>query len=236
MRAFEALDLAFSQVRIHTSSVFTFFYSIFLHFSISHFQVFFLLFIIPLCHSCNSAHSWKKKRDSYHLSIGYIWKELVSFYVFMVYFFFCSFFLFKLGKKVVRFWILFRSFPQWGCMFLSVGLKNVSFTSNPQPSCLVDFSNLFSSEVNKICSAEISTLLGVPWSLSLLLEINWISLGVLECVGASCLCVYPALNKSQSVFSVMNVHGDICSLFCLDISVLGCHNHQLFIIFLFLGN
>lgn len=74
-----------------------FFYSIFLHFSISHFQVFFLLFIIPLCHSCNSAHSWKKKRDSYHLSIGYIWKELVSFYVFMVYFFFCSFFLFKLG-------------------------------------------------------------------------------------------------------------------------------------------
>lgn len=46
--------------------------------------------------SCNSAHSWKK-RDSYHLGIGYIWNELVSFYVFMVYFFFCSFFLFKLG-------------------------------------------------------------------------------------------------------------------------------------------
>lgn len=235
MRAFEALDLAFSQVRIHTSSVFTFFLFNFSTLFYLPFPGFFPTIHHTFSQSCNSAHSWKK-RDSYHLGIGYIWNELVSFYVFMVYFFFCSFFLFKLGKKVVRFWILFRSFPQWGCMFLSVGLKNVSFTSNPQPSCLVDFSNLFSSEVNKICWAEVSTLLGVPWSLSLLLEINWISLGVLECVGASCLCVYPALNKSQSVFSVMNVHGDICSLFCLGISVVGCHNHQLFTIFLFLGN
>lgn len=96
VRAFKAL--AFSQVRIYTSSVFTlFFFNFFKLFYLPFPDSFFLLFIIPLRHFYNSAHSWKKETK---LSLRYRlyleWACLfLCFYGF--FFSFAFFFLFKLG-------------------------------------------------------------------------------------------------------------------------------------------